>query len=176
MALIDYNGEGRWTRENTLARYAQYTAKLTTEPRDLSPRESSDNVGQHWVYPVMDEVIKGIDAGDLACIQIGIEFIEEDSRFPFGKTLKSDTARALRRATLTGAQQCRIRKRVFAMLRAGNVPHEYGEYAKLVRSIGFEAADIRAIEPKSPFVAKFIRYFEQAFRDDGKLSSSEKRA
>lgn len=173
MTLIDYNGEGRWTRENILARYAQYAAKMKIELRDLSPRESSDNTGRHWVYPVMDEIIKGINAGDLACIQIGIEFIEEDARFPFGKTLKSNTARALRRATLTGEQQYRIRKRVFAMLRAGHVPHEYGEYAKLVRSIGFEAADFKAIEPASPYAAKFLRYFEQAFQDDGKLSSDK---
>lgn len=40
----------------------------------------------------MHEVIEAIGAGDLACIRIGIEFMEEDVKFPFGKILKSNTA------------------------------------------------------------------------------------
>ena len=40
----------------------------------------------------MMKVIEGIEAGDLACVRLGIEFIEEDAKFPFGKTLKSNAA------------------------------------------------------------------------------------
>jgi hypothetical protein len=32
----------------------------------------------------MDEVIVGIEAGDAACVEIGVEFIEEWARRPFG--------------------------------------------------------------------------------------------
>jgi hypothetical protein len=110
----------------------------------------------------MEKVIDGIEAGDLACIRLGIEFIEEDSKFPFGKTLKSNTARALRRAPLSEEQKQRIRRRVFGLLRAGHIPHEYREYAKLVRKIGFDTGDVPAVDESNPYAARFRRYFEAA--------------
>jgi hypothetical protein len=73
----------------------------------------------------MWKVIEGIEKGDLACAQIGVEFIEESASFAFGKILKSNTARALRRAPLTSEQKERIRRRVAEMLCAGYLPREY---------------------------------------------------
>ena len=100
MELIDYNGEGRWSREAILDRYARYAAEMGIVPRDLSPMEHTEG-DRHWVYSVMEEVIDGIEAGDPACVRLGIEFIEEDAKFVFGKILKSNAARALRRASLS---------------------------------------------------------------------------
>ena len=84
----------------------------------------------------MQEVIRGIEAQDRACIALGIDFIEEDQHFPFGKTLKSNTARALRRTPLDETQITRIRSRVIDMLLKGDVPHEFKQYAKLLRHVG----------------------------------------
>jgi len=61
------------------------------------------------VYPVMDRVIAGIRSGDAACIVIGAEFMEEDSKFTFGRALKSHVARAMRQADLPAAVQARLR-------------------------------------------------------------------
>src|SRR5439155_19574911 len=122
-------------------RYAAYAAELGIAPRDVAPEEHSER-GRHWVYPVMTKVIEGIEAGDPACVRLGIEFIEEDAKFPFGKILKSNTARALRRASLSDEQNQRIRRRVLSMLRAGNVPHEFRAYAKLVKKIGLRASEM----------------------------------
>ncbi len=163
MKVIDYNGDGPWSRAELLARYADYAAKEKIVPRDLAPMEQSDGE-RKWVYPVMDMVIAGIEAGDRACIRIGIEFIEEDCGFPFGKTLKSNTARALRRATLTEDQKHRIRRRVFHMLSAGFVPHEYREYAKLVRKIGFEWAEVPEVPQDNVFALRYYKYFEMIKR------------
>lgn len=163
MDVIDYNGEGRWSRAEVLARYARYVADMGIVPRDLSPMKHSER-GRKWVYPVMMNVIDGIEAGDLACVRLGIEFIEEDSKFPFGKTLKSNTARALRRAPLSEEQKQRIRRRVFGMLRAGHIPHEYREYAKLVRKIGFDAAEVPEAGVSNPHAARFHSYFQEAAR------------
>jgi hypothetical protein len=88
------------------------------------------------IYPVIDRVIEGIEHGDPACIAIGIELVEEDQHFHFGKILKSNAARALRRAQLSDDQVERLRKRIAGMLLVGMVPHEYKEYAKLLRKIG----------------------------------------
>jgi len=89
-----------------------------------------------WIYPVMYKVIAGIEQGDAACRRIGAEFIEEDRKFTFGKIVKSNTARALRRSELTTEEQERIRRRLVAMLIEGNVPHEYKQYVKLLKKIG----------------------------------------
>ena len=168
MSVIDYNGEGRWSRLEILARYARYAAECHIQPRDIAPLEQSDKSGTKRIYPVMERVIAGIAAGDRACIALGIEFIEDDAKFTFGKSLKANTARALRRANLTGGQKDRIRRRVLAMLRDGHVPHEYREYAKLLRQIGFNANDLAHIAPKlnrdNPYVLRFFNYFEQVLQ------------
>ena len=105
MVLRDYNGSGRWSRKAIQAYYDQLARRLRVAvPSDLRPHELVSADG-HWVYPVMDRVIEGIGRGDIACIEIGVEFIEEDQTFPFGRILKSNTARALRRAELTAWQR-----------------------------------------------------------------------
>jgi len=134
--IIDYNGSGRWSLEAIRRRYGEYARRYYVEtPCDLTPRVHEEG-DKRWVYPVMEQVIVGIEAGDAACIELGIEFLEEDEKFPFGKNLKARAARALRRAPLTADQIARIRQRVFGMLVAGHVPHEFREYAKLLRKVG----------------------------------------
>src|SRR3954469_22244400 len=120
MELRDYNGEGEWSKDEIIRRYLQYYRELNvSNPIDLSPVEHvKGNV--KWIYPVMDKVIVGIERGDAACRRIGIEFIEEDQKFVFGKILKSNTARALRRSELTTEEKERIRRRLVAMLIEGN--------------------------------------------------------
>ncbi len=161
--MIDYNGDGPWTREAILASYARYAAEMRVVPRDLSPKEHTER-GRRWVHPVMEKVIEGIESGDAACVRLGIEFIEEDAKFPFGKILKSNTARALRRAPLTDEQRVRIRRRVLGMLQAGKVPHEFREYAKLVKKIGFETAELGEVPGTSERVSRFRSYLRQAAR------------
>ena len=163
MDVVDYNGKGRWSRVEILARYASYASEAGIVARDLSPRERSER-GRHWVYPVMDKVIDGIEAGDPACVRLGIEFIEEDATFPFGKTLKSKTARVLRGALLSEEQKKRIRRRVFGLLEAGHVPHEYRDYAKLVRKIGFDMSEVPEVDESNAHAVRFRAYFETAMR------------
>ncbi len=165
MEVIDYNGEGRWTREAIESRYLAYTSELNIVPQDISPAEHTEG-SRHWVYPVMEKVIEGIEQHDPACIRLGIEFMEEDGRFPFGRLLKSNTARALRRAPLSDEHRQRIRRRVFSMLREGKVPHEFREYAKLVRKIGFDIAEMGKVPGTSQRVSRFRSYFEKAAQGD----------
>jgi hypothetical protein len=122
---------------------------------------------QRWIYPVMFEVVKGIEKGDAACIEIGIEFIEEDALFHFGKAIKSNTARALRRTILNSDQVTRIRKRVVHMLIAEHVPLEYREYSKLLRKVGM--GDWWPFVEKNanrsnPYVMRYYNYFQQYVR------------
>ncbi len=135
-SIRNYNGKCSWSVESVQARYREYSVTLSAEgSRSLKPKEHREGEIL-WIYPVMDEIIQGIEEGDLACIALGVDFVEEDALFPFGPRLKSATARALRRSTLSETQKARLRERISAMLAAGIVPHEMREYAKLLRTIG----------------------------------------
>lgn len=166
MEVRDYNGAGRWSREGITAHYRQYCRALgVPELTDLAPPEHTQGEVR-WVYPAMEQVIQGIEAGDGACIALGLDFIEEDQHFPFGRILKSNTARALRRAALDEAQKERIRARVIAMLLAGNVPHEFKQYAKLLRHVG-AGAHWQQVEDRlarrNRYVMRWVAYFQGAF-------------
>lgn len=75
-----------------------------------------------WIYPIMESVIRGIENGDLACVTLGVDFLEEDHHFVFGKILKSNAARSLLRARLTEEQKARLRERIVTMLVFGIIP------------------------------------------------------
>ena len=164
LEIRDYSGEGEWSAHSLMDRYRRYCAELGIgEPLDLSPREHCEG-NVVWRYPVMEMVIDGIEKGDAACRRIGIEFIEDDGKFPFGKILKSNTARALRRSELTANEKDRIRRRVVAMLVAGHIPHEYGQYAKLLKKIGVGDA-IVGIETKLDLSNQYVERFYKYLKD-----------
>ena len=108
----------------------------------------------------MDDVIRGIEEEDAACIALGVDFVEEDSLFAFGKILKSNTARALRRARLSDEQKERLRRRIVKMLVSGIVPHEMREYSKLLRVVGvgeYWSRLEREIPRDNPFAMRFYK-------------------
>lgn len=164
MNVIDYNGSGYWSVEEVLRRYALYARRYDiAAPRDLNPVVHSTKDTQ-WIYPVMERVIEGIQSGDLACAELGVEFIEENASFAFGMILKSNTARALRHAHLTDEQKERIRKRVTEMLEAGYLPREFRQYAKLARTIGLREWLSRIeghAELGNPWVQRYYLYFKE---------------
>ncbi|MDA8020606.1 MAG: hypothetical protein MPN21_24475 [Thermoanaerobaculia bacterium] len=162
MEIRDYNGDGVWTATAILDRYAQYCKIFNVAtPRCLDPDVHEKN-GTRWIYPAMEKVIEGIEAEDLACTQIGIEFIQEDQGFTFGAILKSNTARALRRhKSLTLTQVSQIRSRIVKLLRTGIVPREYREYAKLLRAIGVGPhwPEIQRARPQNRYAQRAKAYF-----------------
>src|SRR5258708_19364581 len=160
--IHDYNGKGRWTVAAVQNRYLEYRREYGLESSGPPvPREHVEGEKQ-WVYTVMEAVIEGIERGDKASIALGLDFIEEDAHFPFGKTLKSNTARALRRASLTAGQVLRVRKRVTNLLISGQIPHEFREYAKLLRHVGLaDCWPLMQRDPNlnNPFVTQSVSHF-----------------
>ena len=164
MPIIDYNGVGQWSATGIAARYREYAERFEGRmATDLTPKTYSKG-DTTWVYPVMEKVIAGIASGDPACVEIGIDFISESASFPFGMTLKTYTARELRRAALTESQCERIRRRIVSMLVEGYVPKEYREYAKLLRKVGLGSlgAELGRADKQNPHVAKYLRYFAES--------------
>jgi hypothetical protein len=160
--LKDFNGTGSWSVEGVQERYQRYCEILKiAEPRVPEALEHR-NGEVVWIYSVMESVIEGIEKSDAACVALGVDFIEEDDLFAFGKTLKSNTARALRRAHahLTETQKERIRKRVVTMLISGIIPHEMREYAKLLRTVGvgeYRQKLEENIPRDNPFAMRFYK-------------------
>jgi hypothetical protein len=160
MRKPDLDGSGRWTLDAIRQRYQQYCRLHRIEPRQLP-------VDDHWasrrglIVLLMDAVIQGIKEGDLACAEIGIELIEEDGGFAFGRIMKANAARALGRCALTDPQKERIRARVVGMLSRGFMPHEFRDYARLLRRIGLgyhrETLE-HAVDLTNPWIAWYIDY------------------
>ncbi len=177
MVERSYNGVGKWSVDSVKARYRDYAAHLCLDaPRELSPKVFEKS-GNRWVYPVMERVIEGIEAKDPACVLLGIEFIEEDRKFPFGAGLKMKTARALRRVTLSGAQSARVRRRIVNMLIVGNTPREYKEYAKLLRKLGVEKVwkQIEAGAPrKNRYAMRYYEYFRAIHEHSASVERRER--
>ncbi|HTB63480.1 MAG TPA: hypothetical protein VK737_07815 [Opitutales bacterium] len=159
--IRDYNGVGRWSVAEVQKRYLEHCKRLKIKnPQIPQPMETAEGDG-HWIYPIMYAVIEGIKRGDKACLVLGIEFIEEDDFFVFGRILKANTAKALRQAELTDDHIARVRKRIVEMLLAGNVPWEFREYAKLLRHIGIGDGRTQIEEglpAANPYVRRYINY------------------
>lgn len=157
---IDYNGQGKWSKDAIQQRYAEYCRQMHQQPKtDLTPLTCAGHV-----YPVMFKVIDGIKASDPACAAIGVDFIQEDTLFPFGRILKSNTARAPRQgALLTDGQKERIRRRVVSILITGTVPREFREYAKLLKKIGLGQyrTDLeQRVDRANPYVMRWYVYLK----------------
>lgn len=163
---IDYNGVGIWSADGIQKRYRKYAEVIGTNPVQLVIKRHAEG-GRTWVYPLMEQVIDLIEAGDKAAIEIGIEFIQEDDHFVFGRILKSNTARALRRASLTQEQQTRIRERLVGMMLSGQVPHEWHEYKRLLRHVGLGSlwpVLEKGVDRENKYVMRYYNYLHRFAR------------
>ena len=165
-AFVDYNGVGIWFAEAIQKRYTTYADALRATPSRLRLRRHTEN-GRTWVYPLMEQIISLIEAGDEPAIEIGIEFIQEDDYFVFGAILKSKTARALRRASLTSKQQTRIREQLVGMMLSAQVPREWREYKRLLRHVGlgllWPSLEI-GVNRENEYVMRYYNYLDRYAR------------
>jgi hypothetical protein len=170
MEIRDYNGPGDWSADAIRERYRAYCRRLgQLEAFSLASRVHVEGEVR-WVYPVMDAVIEGIKAGDRACVELGVEFVESEHKQPFGRMLHASVARALKQATLDEEQVARLRRRILSMLVAGQVPREYHAYAKLLRRIGLGASwpEQRCmVDEGNKYVMRYVRYFDRFGRPEG---------
>jgi hypothetical protein len=71
MKVLDYNGAGRWSVLAVIERYENNCQSLAvSSPRDISPKANVEGDLQR-IYPVMDEIIAGIEQGDRGCVEMG---------------------------------------------------------------------------------------------------------
>jgi hypothetical protein len=168
--IRDYNGTNEWSALAARKRHLEYRARYGSRAsRELTCVEHVEG-DVRCVYPIVDSVVAGITAGDPACVELGVEFIESGHKQPFGRILHARVGRALRQqsALLNTDHIARLRTRILAMLVAGQVPHEYREYAKLLRRIGRgESWPLarQSVDEANPYVMRYVGYFERHCRD-----------
>ncbi len=168
MPVHDYNGDGEWSVGGVVRRYDEYSRQFhVASQRILQPQTHTEG-STRWVYPIMTAVVQGIKDDDPECTELGIDFICESKSFPFGMTLKSQTARALRKATLTAKQLDRIRSRVAQMLLEGYLPQEYRFYARLLRRTGLGQYQhaLLSLTPRGHRMTKYVNYVHTLSADE----------
>jgi len=87
---INYNHQGKWSAEAVKRRYSDLRV-LTggAEGFDLNSRTYTNKGGITWIYNIMDAVVDGVRLGDNACVQLSIDYIE-DNVIPFSALLVFD--------------------------------------------------------------------------------------
>ena len=164
MEIVDLNGSGQWSAEAVQQRYSKHSERHGhRHARALTSREHVEG-NVRWVYPIIESVIEGIKVADPACLDLGVEFIESGHKQPFGRILHAKVARALRQVPLNTEHVTRLRARILSMLIAGQVPHEYHEYAKLLRRIGLGdawASTRQRVDERNRYVMRYVDYFDR---------------
>jgi hypothetical protein len=166
---VDADGTGKWSRADIESRYRTYCHQFGSNPRDIDFELAGTHYhNRPWIMPVIMQVVEGIAQDDPACVEIGIELIEEDAKFAFGKIMKANVANALRRGKLSEAQKQRIGDRVAGLLAKGIVPHEMRQYTRLMKRIGLGSQAGALVEQHrrlmevgqaaNPHLLRFLRY------------------
>jgi hypothetical protein len=88
-----------------------------------------------------DNIVAAIKNGDADSIDIACLLIVKDPNLPFGKLIKSNMARAMRRHVdkMSASQRSAIVRKTAELLRMEFCPREAEDYCKLVRKFGVEA-------------------------------------
>jgi hypothetical protein len=119
-----------------------------------------------WLSQTFDKVRKAIVAGDTVAVSLACELIERDPMLPFGKLIKSELARALKKKVelLVASERAQILSATVKLLNQQYAPRELEDYCKLTKKLP-EAEYIAALSrvvPKNPKAEQFLAYLAQS--------------
>jgi hypothetical protein len=132
-----------------------------TRLRAYFPAVAHDNPAV-WLSQTFDAVRKSIASGDKIAVSLACELIAKDPMLPFGKLIKSDLARALKKRTelLVASEQAQILAATLKLLNQEYAPRELEDYCKLAKKLaGSEYwAPLLLAVPKNPKSKKLLAY------------------
>ncbi len=115
-----------------------------------------------WVGQMFGRVKAAVAAGDTQAISLACELIERDPMLPFGKLIKSNLARALKKqlASITASERGQVLCATAKLLNQEYAPRELEDYCKLIRKFPrAEVALARAgVTPKNAKSVQLLDY------------------
>ena len=138
--LINYNHQDKWSIDNVKKRYTRLCQLVQcTERFELIPDTyTTPNGACTWIYNIMSSVVDGIQVGDKACIQLAIDYIEDNIMCSTTGYIRERMARSLRQVELTEYQKDSLAKTFLNQLDKQHLTKEFKEYIRLFKTIGIE--------------------------------------
>jgi hypothetical protein len=133
--------------------------------RAYFPEEAHENPAV-WLSQTFGQVLKAIVAGDTAAVSLACDLIEKDPMLPFGKLIKSDLARALKKQVelLVASERAQVLGATVKLLNQEYAPRELEDYCKLAKKLPgpeYLAALSRAA-PRNPKAERLLAYLAQS--------------
>lgn len=138
---------------------------LGSRLHDYLPADGHENRAV-WVGQVFCILTTAVASGDAQAIALACDFIEKDPMLPFGKLVKSNLSRALKKRVgqVLGSERGQVMAATAKLLNLAYAPRELEDYCKLVKK--FPRAErltaINGITPKNAKSAYLLGYL----RDD----------
>jgi hypothetical protein len=136
---INYNHHEKWSVEAVKQRYSELRILLGgVEGFEPNPRQYTNKGGITWIYNIMDAIADGVQLGDNACIQLSIDYIQDNIMGSSTGYIRERIARALRHAELKEHQKKQLAEAFLHQLDHQNLHKEFKEYSRLFKTIGIE--------------------------------------
>ena len=123
---------------------AEVVAILGPRIREYVPENAIDHPAV-WVSQCFAALAAAVASGDARAISIACDLIELDPKLPFGKLIKSDLARALKKqaSRLIADERRKVLAATQKLLSLPFTPRELEDYGKLVKK--FPGAEVSAM-------------------------------
>ena len=133
--------------------------------RAYFPPEGHENPAV-WLSQTFAVVRAAIAKGDPVAVSLACSLIEQDPMLPFGKLIKSDLARALKKqvAMLVASERAQVLNAVAKLLNQEYAPRELEDYCKLAKKL--PVAEYRAavadVTTKNAKAKQLLAYLSDA--------------
>lgn len=157
-----HNSPKGWDLYSILAEYKQLGGERVIYPNPARISRSPWSDYQEAISNIAD----GIRAGDPACVELGVRFIEAQVYVSGSGYMRTCIARRLKRASLSEEQKQRLSAHFLGLLQNAVALHEYEPYLKLWRII-ITSAHLERVrelsndttEPQAKMVKHALRIF-----------------
>ena len=114
----------------------EITSLLGPRLRTYFPASTQDHPGI-WLSQTFTALAKAIEGDDAVVMSLACDLIHADPMLPFGKLIKSDLARALRKraSKLLPGERTLIVATTLKLLKQDFAPRELEDYCKLLRKL-----------------------------------------
>jgi hypothetical protein len=120
--------------------------------REYVPKDALDHPAI-WVSQCFTALARAVAGGDERAISLACDFIDLDPKLPFGKLIKSNLARALKKQIqrLVVSERLQLLGATQKLLNLPYAPRELEDYGKLLRRFPREEVEnmLSAVEPSN---------------------------